>query len=304
MPDVTAILYHAITQSESDFERGLGVATSPDRFAAHVDYFDKNYDIIDLDTLVSGKLPRRPLLITFDDVYRSVVSAARDILKPRNIPSVFFVNPSLVGRQAIGLDNLLAFCVNRYGLGPVCESGGFERDSLTSVGDIISDVASNYTSSERAGLKTRLTTEFGLTADQLNERCAILEQDDLRECAALGMEVGNHTATHVHGRSLAPSELGSEIAEARRALETMAGHPVRAFSLPYGSEIDLTEPVLRTIRDSGHKATFLVQARSNRVRPAPDVWYRISLRNEHPSQLPLKLTLLPLLRSVKKRLLR
>ena len=77
---------------------------------------------------------------------------------------------------------------------------------------------------------------------------------------------------------------------------------MRAFSVPYGNQADLTAPVLAAARQSGHRAIFLVHARSNARRPAPDVWYRTSLHDETPGQLRMKLAVLPALRSLRQRL--
>jgi len=138
MAPLTAVLYHAVSASESDFERGLGVVTRPERFEAHMRYFEKHYDIVGLDDVLNGPLPRKPLLITFDDFYGSTIALAREILKPRGIPSLFFVNPNLLGKDAIGLDNVLAFCVNKFGLPKVCEAAGIPSQScaqpMTSLG--------------------------------------------------------------------------------------------------------------------------------------------------------------------------
>ena len=299
MAVLTTILYHSIAPSESDFERGLGVVTTPERFEAHIKYFEKNYDIVDLATILSGQLPKRPLLITFDDFYGSVLTVAKDVLKPRGIPSLFFINPDLVGPNTIGLDNLLAFSVARYGLPAVCDAGGLPSASIRSVYDLIGHVVSQLSSGQRAVLKSAILQSFAPTSDDLLSRCPVVNAPELAECADLGIEIGNHTATHVHGRSLTSEELHCEIVAAREKLESLSGTAVRAFSLPYGSERDLTEPLLAAIRRTGHEAIFLVHARSNIFRKAPDVWYRISLHNEAVSELPLKLTVTPLLRSLK-----
>ncbi len=299
MGALTSVLYHAVSPLESDFERGLGVITHPEKFEQHIRYFEKNYDIVDLDTILRGKLPRRPLLITFDDFYKSVLTVAREVLKPRNIPSLFFVNPALLGADTIGLDNLLAFSVNRFGLQAVCETMKIPVQSVQSLDDLLEKIASTKSSAERAQMRSTLLAAFGPAPDDKRTRCPIADPQELLECAELGIEVGNHTSTHVHGRGLKPEELQSEIVKSRQQLAAMCGTDIRAFSVPYGSESDLTEPLLKTLRESGHKATFLVHARSNLLRKAPDIWYRTSLHNEAVSELPRKLTTLPLLRSAR-----
>jgi peptidoglycan/xylan/chitin deacetylase (PgdA/CDA1 family) len=302
MPGLTVALYHAIVPSESSFERGLGIATRPEVFEAQIAHLAKNYDVVDLDTVLSGKLPRRPLLITFDDFYASVLTFAKSVLKPRGLPSVFFVNPDIVGRDAIGLDNVIAFCVNRFGIKAVCEAANLGSQSISSIDDLIEGPISQMSAAKRTELKALLLENFSPGAEDFKERNSVIDAADLAECATLGIEIGNHTATHVHCGALRPTELRTEIAEARLKLEAMSGSTVRAFSVPYGSERDLTAPVLEAIRESGHKAIFLVHGRSNISRMAPDIWYRTSLHNEKPSDLFRKLTIFPLLRTVKQHL--
>ena len=56
---------------------------------------------------------------------------------------------------------------------------------------------------------------------------------------------------------------------------------------------------MTALRQSGHQATFLVHARSNRQRPAADIWYRTSLTDAPPFRLGLELGVMPVLRSLK-----
>ena len=108
--------------------------------------------------------------------------------------------------------------------------------------------------------------------------------------------------THVSCRALKSEEFEEEIVAAKSRLESLSGTPVRAFSVPYGNERDLTPEMLDVLRSSGHEAIFLVHARSNMCRPAPDIWYRTSLHNEAPRKLPVSLRYAPALRSIKHRL--
>lgn len=299
MAALTTVLYHSVAASESDFEKGLDIVTYPERFEAQIDYLDRNYDIVDLDTVLSGRLPRRPLLITFDDCYASVIAAARQFLKPKGIASLFFVNPANVGRDKIALDNVIACCINRFGPVAVCEAVGCDTQLTHTAASLIAEVASTWSAAERLEHKAQLLKLMGVENAEDPSRAPLVAQEELMQCAELGIEIGNHTANHVHGRALRSEELHTEIVEARRRLEALTGTCVRSFSLPYGYEHDLTPAVLRAIRESGHEAIFLVHARSNWLRQASDVWYRVSLQNEKPSELMRKLTVMPLLRSAK-----
>jgi peptidoglycan/xylan/chitin deacetylase (PgdA/CDA1 family) len=298
MPSLRCVLYHNISATESPFEAGLGVTTHPDKFEQHVEFYRKNYDIIDLDTLIRGKLPKRPLLITFDDCYRSVLDAVRDVLAPKGLPSVFFINPSLIGNATISLDQMIAWAANTHGLAAVARALSLGSEQ-TSVGALVASALSTCTAKQRAAVRARLTEAFPIDSDQSVRRSASLSADDLRELVALGVDIGNHTAGHVHCGALAADEYEAELVQAKRQLEQVSGSQVRSFSVAYGHERDLPPSVLEVLRESGHKAIFLVHSRSNAIRPHRDVWYRVSFRNESLGTVRRNLELLPVLRTAK-----
>lgn len=297
MAAATIVLYHDISATASPFESGLGLGTRPENFTAHLAYFEKNYDLIDLDTLLSGSLPRRPLLLTFDDCYRSVLDVARDVLAPRGVPAVLFTNPDLLGPNAPSLDNILSWYAARHGLPALLAE--LDLQGYATVAAVLSEAMALRTATQRRDIRDRLMAAGGMATADLAGRNPVLTAADLRELSELGVEIGNHSASHVHCRSLTAEERGEELAGACQKLEQICGRPVRAFSVPYGNEADLTPEVLVTLRASGHSAIFLVHARSNRFRPAPDVWYRVSLHDERPTKLRNRLHMLPLLRSLR-----
>ncbi|MEO8207263.1 MAG: polysaccharide deacetylase family protein [Chthoniobacterales bacterium] len=50
-----------------------------------------------------------------------------------------------------------------------------------------------------------------------------------------GHEISAHSVTHPHLETLPPEQLSWQILEDRRALESLAGYPVRGMSYPYGT---------------------------------------------------------------------
>jgi peptidoglycan/xylan/chitin deacetylase (PgdA/CDA1 family) len=290
-------LHHHIGR-EGPFEQGLGIATSQDAFDKQIERLARDYDIIDLDTLLSGRLPRRPLLLTFDDTYRSILDAAKRVLAQRGLPGLVFLNPGILGAESLSLDQTLAWATGKAGLAEVCRALGLPV--VESLGALVVGTMAGFGSRARADIKERLIVTFGPL--DLTQRLPLLTTQEVAEFAGLGLEIGNHTMTHVHCRALSAEERVQEIVEAKLKLEVLSGRPVRAFSVPYGSRADLTTPVLEAARQSGHQAIFLVHARSNARRPAPDIWYRTSLHEETPHQLRMKLVVLPAMRSLRQRI--
>ena len=297
MPVVSVALHHNIVATSTAFEDQLAVATTPERFEQHLNYFEKSFDLIDLETLINGPLPRKPLLLTFDDCYKSVMDVARDTLAPRGISSVLFTNPDHLGPTDPSLDNVMSWYAAKHGLQALHEQ--LDVTGYDSVGQILATELSQKTATERHHIREKLKKAGGMTQSDLDNRSPILTHDDLRALSSCGVEVANHTASHVHCRSLTADERQVEFTHSKQRLEDITGKKVRAFSVPYGNEADLTPEVLHDLRASGHEAIFLVHARSNRFQPAPDIWYRTSLHNEEISQLPRKFNITPILRSIR-----
>ena len=90
-PPLRVVLYHDVANKVSALVDRLAVNTAAKVFEAHVRKLALNYEIVSLDTVLSGRLPRRALLITFDDGYRSFVDTALPVLRRFGLPSVLFV---------------------------------------------------------------------------------------------------------------------------------------------------------------------------------------------------------------------
>src|SRR5215470_13508145 len=116
-PPLRAVLYHHVTDHPSPLVDQLGVSTRPDVFEAHLCKLARNYEVVSLNTVLSGEMPRRALLITFDDGYRSVAEIALPILRRLGLPSVFFITGECLDRDSLPLDNILSHLFAGVGIG-------------------------------------------------------------------------------------------------------------------------------------------------------------------------------------------
>src|ERR1700733_5132904 len=94
--EIAIVLYHHISNDLDRLTDLLDVSTAPEVFEKHIRYLSKHFDLIGPDDLLKGKLPRRALLVTFDDAYRSVLDVGGPILASVNAPSIFFLNPATI----------------------------------------------------------------------------------------------------------------------------------------------------------------------------------------------------------------
>lgn len=297
-PVLTCVAYHHFEAAPTDATRYLGISTPPEIFRSHLDYYQLHFNVVGLDAVLAGELPERALLITIDDAYRSVAEIAAPLLKERELPAVLFTNPRVITGPSVPLDTLLSMAACRLGFAQLAFLIG--QPSITTFGDLITGPISRMGAAQRERVRLDLLARLATPEAQLYRVLDLFMTP--RQIAGLhdfGIEVANHTRSHVHCGALTRAEIEAEIIAAKGEIEELTGEPVRAFSFPYGNERDATPPVMAALRASGHEASFLVHARANRQRPAADVWYRTSLTDDPAYRLSLKLGVLPALRSLK-----
>lgn len=101
-PRISVLAYHAIADHEGDPVLARH-SVSPASFAEHLDTLQsKGWTFVDLGTALAGlrgevPLPRRAVLLTFDDGYADLLSDACPILEQRGIPGVVFAVADEVG---------------------------------------------------------------------------------------------------------------------------------------------------------------------------------------------------------------
>jgi len=294
------VLYHHLADEDDHLTEGLGIRTAPALFEAHLRTLERDYEIVDLDMILSGRLPRRALLITFDDGYRSVVDIGGPILHRLGLPSVFFISSAFVTPGSLPFDNLLCLIAGTRGVAALEEAVTDRPATGRTVNQLIGLLA-DLPFSEREPLADRLAEQFRIVRPRVRTESGLfLDCSELRSLSSFGCEIGNHTRSHLFCRTIddaaaADLELGGH----KRRLEEWAGVRVRAFSYPYGNKADATPFVESELSRSGHEATFLVESRPNAKGRTGERWNRVSLDAAPLSNVGLRLEVLPRLRAVK-----
>jgi peptidoglycan/xylan/chitin deacetylase (PgdA/CDA1 family) len=263
----------------------------------------RDYDFVSLDEVLSGKLPRRALLVTFDDGYRSVLEVALPILRRLGVPSVFFITGACLERDSLPLDNLLSHCCASVGidrLGAALVPGSRGPSSFAHLLELIA--AMPY--GRRLVVANELAERFELDRAGLrSEARMFLDPEDLAGLAAYGCEVANHTRNHVFCRSIVDEvSAHDELVVHARRLEALTDRPVRAFSYPYGHREDAKPLVEQVLRESGHEATFLAESRPHLRGTTGRLWNRVALDGCAAWRVGAELELIPALRVGRDRL--
>jgi peptidoglycan/xylan/chitin deacetylase (PgdA/CDA1 family) len=305
------VVFHNISATESPFTRGMSVSITPRKFEAALRFLTTYYTPVRLQDVLSDAdgrgLPPRAVLVTFDDAYASVAEAAAPLCRQFGVPAVFFVNAAFLDNQRLAPDNLVCYVANVLGMETIRSAaravpgaGTFELQSLSEVFTCFFPAISL---GEREVFLDALRRLAGINESRMAKEAGLyLTSKQLCDLAAFDFEIGNHTYTHVHCRSLSREEFGQEVDKNRTDLEAVSGTKVRSFSQPYGSSTDLTRDLAEHLERSGHQAVFLSESVANPRGADPFRLDRVSTRAESDDTFFFEIEVLPRLRAVRNRL--
>ena len=240
LPGVAVLCYHGVLDD--------GVAEGPipfqylhipvSTFDAHCRVIRECCDPISLDdwrTALHGgtPLPKRPVLVTFDDGYRSVLTKGAPILQQYGLPAAVFVcTGPMDTRRALWFD----------------EVG--QRDGEDAVEALKSRDYDAWKNAWAAGQPL----------DECDPR-ALLTSSELGALARVdGIEIGGHTVNHpILAR--APRDVQREEIEGNlRAIAQWTGKRPRAFAYPNGRPgIDYNAVTIELLREAGVDVAFTTQ---------------------------------------------
>ena len=231
------------------------------------------------NALQRGKLPRRAIVVTFDDGYADNLHHARPLLERHGVPATVFVATGAVESQReFWWDELERL---------VLEPGELPRQLQLKVNGSVQQwelgAAAVYTEDDRRrhcawtlatksdpSLRHRVLRELYERIYPLHdaEKWRVLDElathsslgrntrpthrpmrgDEIVELARGGLiDIGAHTNTHTPLTSLRPAEQRQEIEGSKTYLEQILSRPVTSFAYPHGLFTAETVEVLRQV---------------------------------------------------------
>jgi peptidoglycan/xylan/chitin deacetylase (PgdA/CDA1 family) len=302
------VLFHHIADAECSFTKGLGITVSRGQLETALKFITNYYTPVSLEDVIAategGKLPPRPVLVTFDDAYASVNEVAAPLCFKFGVPAVFFVNGALLDNRRLALENLVSYVANVHGLEAVniairaVEGSGAGK--VRSLAEVFSDFLPQTSLSGRQAFHHSLIDSASIDEAELAARTRLyVSREQLREFAKFNFELGNHTFTHTNCRTLSAKEFVSEIDTNREFLEAVSGTRVRSFSVPFGSSADLTAALGQHLRQSGYKAVFLAEGVANAISAPQSCLDRVSIKASSEAALFSEIEVLPRLRNIR-----
>ncbi len=267
------ITYHRVDRPENNprLDPKL-ISATPEVFRQHMQHISAAYDVISMPDLMaavdgSPKLPRRPLLVTFDDAYCDFKTNAWPVMKEFGLPAAVFVPTAYPGDPHRSfwwdlLHNALMFSGR-----PRVELQSGETLALESAAERLSAFAL---------LRQRVKGLPHETASQLVQEicdlCAaepldktVLDWSELADLVGQGVTLGPHTQTHPIMTQLTPAQVREEVVGSRRDLRHEIGNVLPIFCYPNGSHDD---EVVDVLREEGFRVAFTVLDGQNNLAKA------------------------------------
>lgn len=267
-PRVAILMYHRVHNAVAD---PWDLSVSPANFNEQMEYLRRHCNVLSLgqvaERMAAGRLPRRAVVLTFDDGYVDNLVAAKPILERWNLPATFFVVTGNIGHaRGYWWDELTRLFLEPGRLPEKLDAAPDGEFPAWDLGD-----AALYSGEDcrrhrawRAIAKDDPTPRHALVR-ALNER--LYRQPDVEKRHALDrlfawanaspdarpsdrtltpeelvavedgglVDIGAHSVTHPVLPALSAAAQENEIRSCKSRLEAILGHPVSSFCYPHGA---------------------------------------------------------------------
>jgi len=238
---LTILIFHRVLARRDPLFPG---ELDAEEFDARMQWVRRWFNVLALgeavERLRAGRLPERPLAITFDDGYADNAKVAAPILLRLGLPATFFIATGFLDGGRMWNDTVIEAV--RAARGPVLDLAPLGLNA-----NAIGDAASRRAAIDRliAALKYLPLDERAARTSRIAEIAGVAPSTDLMMTAADvqrlhadGMTIGAHTVNHPIFNRIADDEARSEIALGRKRLEEITGAPVRLFAYPNGKPLE------------------------------------------------------------------
>jgi len=251
---LTIVMFHRVLPTKDMGKADPAYTISVDLFIQCLAFFRRHYTIISFDDLLAAQndqtnLPKRSLLITFDDGWDDTLEFATPLLNASAIPALVFVaTDAMTDRQTWWWQEVLLAAL-RHG-----------KARYRSLWRAVPSDAIIPPDREHF---LRLLLRYGACTPEIrqtvlspfatdNDGRHILAPDRLKTLARSGINVGSHGACHLPLSML--DDPGADIMRSRQTLaDYLPDHTCTALSFPHGR---YSPPVVAAAFSAGFKFLF------------------------------------------------
>ncbi len=237
------LAYHRVVDPLRDPIRGDPgvISATPETFATQIRLLARHYAPIGVSELEAGMrggrpLPRRAVLVTFDDAYRDFLVNAWPVLREYRVPAILFVPSAYPDRaRSFWWDEL--WQMFSRSTAPEASLPGLGRVDLRTVRGrwaTMVRLRREMRALSPAGVHQRMAELRLSLGVAVGSTSAVLGWEELRTLAREGVTIASHGRRHASMPSLTESEIVEEIDGAQADMQRELGAVARIFAYPFG----------------------------------------------------------------------
>lgn len=243
----TCLMYHRIAADDAvpgrEFSPNRELIVRASEFDRQMEFVSRHYNCLSLPEAVSllrqGKLPRRTVIVTFDDGYLDNLTVALPILRAHGVPATIYVATGIVDNSARLWWHELEEIIRDADALEIDWKG---KRWLVRIEDRLKKRDCYERFNRR--LKRMSPSEQRRFLAMIQKRPArrqsfenlVLNRDGVRQLANDPLiTIGAHTHSHPVLSSLPEDRVRQEIDTSRQMLELWIGQPVRHLAYPFGA---------------------------------------------------------------------
>ena len=236
------LCYHGFSYNDQDSFRPK-LYINRESFASRIDHLKKNgFQFIqhhEIDDVLNGRTRYElPVLLTFDDGWKSTHEIALPILKNNNIPHIIYLYTDCFQRKIPVINVLLQYALWKTPLDRVdFDETTYQLTLPDDTADLLNklllmtnDLEGDDLDRELASIFKLLSVDYSKSEEWENFR--LLNVDELKDHLANGGSIQLHT--HHHINPLQDDALRDEVLENKRVVESVTGQPAEHFCYPSG----------------------------------------------------------------------
>lgn len=288
---LTVLTYHRIVE-QPDPEDSLSV--SKETFERQMEFLSLHYRVLSgeamADLLLKGEsLPKRAVLVTFDDGWADNFDIAYPILLRYGIPAIVFLTTDLIGTNEPFWWEMVESALLLENEAWHRDRNGTVSEPPDEVADRIADILSQPKTERRALIRNliefvKLLAPAGHNSIMMWVRRnyaykrsgsdpTTLSWEQVRVMADGGIAFGSHGKSHILFTTLSSNELSEELRESKTEIERRLGRPVNFVAYPNGN---FDARVMAIARAEGYLAGFSCIAGIN-----TDGFSRLAIKRKH-----------------------
>lgn len=281
MGTLRVLVYHRIAVPDGLCGDPHIVSATPAAFDAQMRFLARHYTPVSANQVIAAldgaTLPRRAVLVTFDDGYRDFLTEVWPVLRRHGVPAVLFIPTAFPGTGRSFWWDELHGMVTSTRHDEVRMPSGASLPSRTPQERWTAVRVLNRTlkALPPSDLSARLGDLYAALGKPDFPRPSTLSWAELRTLAAEGLAIGSHTRTHAALPLVSDAQVAEELREAHADLVRELDEPAPLFSYPYGMADPRVPGLLRAL---GYAAAFISLLGRNRIgQRDPFILYRHSV---------------------------